>query len=185
MLFVRVMMIAELVEEDIGLRESGDLLGRKESGESFLPEIVSTFYFAFGLWGGSKAQGNLVEAQGGAELRKGVGLTGKEEGVVIDVQGQRQAAGDKGAGEEVEMRKENLARVDPRKGQQPAVIVDDFQEWKLLLTRREPPMGRGIVLPKLADLLDLPTADWLALPFVFCVWSEALSHGQTAHRGAV
>lgn len=49
----------------------------------------------------------------------------------------------------------------------------------------KPAMRRGIVLPELADLLDLPAADWLARLFVFGVWSEPLSESPAADGGAI
>ena len=61
------------------------MLGGKKRGEAFLPGVMQTFDFAFGLWGGREAQGDLVEMQGSAELGEGIGLMGKEEGMIIDV----------------------------------------------------------------------------------------------------
>ena len=55
MLFVGVVRMSELVEEEIRLRESGDLLGGKQGGKPFLPEVVSAFDFPFCLRSGCKA----------------------------------------------------------------------------------------------------------------------------------
>ena len=55
MLFVDVVMMTELVEEEIRFWESGNLLGGKQGWKSFLPEVVSAFDFTFCLRSGSKA----------------------------------------------------------------------------------------------------------------------------------
>ena len=83
--FIDVVVNAKLIDEGIGLQESGDMFSGEERGEAFLPEVVSTLYLAFGLRSRSEAQGDIIEAEGGAELGKSVWLVGEEEGVVIDV----------------------------------------------------------------------------------------------------
>lgn len=98
MFFVPVVVQAELVDEEVGFGESGDLFSGEEGGETFLPEVVRALDFSFGLRSGGEAEGDFVKAQGGAELGKGVWLAGEEKGVVIDVESQGQAAGGEGAG---------------------------------------------------------------------------------------
>ena len=63
-----------------------------------MPVVKTPFDFALGLGGGGEAQGDAVEVERGAQLAEGVGVMGVEEGVVGDVEGQRQAVGLKGAG---------------------------------------------------------------------------------------
>ena len=86
--FVAVVVEAEFFDEAVGLREGGDVFGREEGGETFLPEVVRALDFSFGLRGGREAQGDFVKAQGGAELGEGVWLAGEEKGVVVDIEGQ-------------------------------------------------------------------------------------------------
>jgi hypothetical protein len=86
--FVAVVVEAEFFDEAVGLREGGDVFGGEEGGETFLPEVVRALDFSFGLRGGREAQGDLVKAQGGAELGEGVWLAGEEKGVVVDIEGQ-------------------------------------------------------------------------------------------------
>lgn len=127
MLFVRIVMQAHRLEERVGWGEGGDLLGGKKGGETFLPEVMETFNFAFGLWGGRVAQGDLIEMEGGAELGEGIGLMSEEEGVIIDVECERQATSEKGAGEEVEMSQKRLAWVEPRQRHHAAVIIKELE----------------------------------------------------------
>src|SRR6476620_10470443 len=126
------------------------------------------FAFGLGCWGITK--GDFVEAQGRAKLGEGIGMMGKEEGVVIDVERERQADGQEGGGEEVEMSQKRFAWVDLGQWQKAAVIVDDLQQREIDLGVGKPSMRGSIILPELADLLNLPTADRLARACVFGVW---------------
>lgn len=110
---------------------------------------------------------------------------GEEEGVVIDVEREGQAAAGEGAGEEIEMGQEGLALVEPRQGQEPAVVVDDLKERQGLVTLGKPAVGRGIVLPELADLLHLPAAHGRRAGLELGVGSEALGQGPAPHGGAI
>lgn len=83
------------------------------------------------------------------------------------------------------MRQEVLALIDPGEGQESAVVIDDFQERKEFWPAGKPAMRRSIVLPELADLLDLPAAHGPSRRFVFGVGSQALSERPTAHGGAI
>ena len=79
--------------------------------------------------------------------------------MVVDIEGQREAMGAEGCGEEVEVGGEIFPLVEARPGEQAAVIIHDLQQWWLALLAVEPAVRGSIVLPKLADLLDLPAAD--------------------------
>ena len=67
-LFLGVVMAAELIEQSVGLGQRGDVLCGEEGREALLPEVMGAFDFALGLRSGRVAQGDCVEAQGGAEL---------------------------------------------------------------------------------------------------------------------
>ena len=150
-----------------------------------MPEVVRSLDFAFGLGSRGVAQGDFVKAQGAAELGKGLWLTGEEEGMVIDVKGQRQAVLTKGGWEEVEMSREVFALVDAGSGDQAAVVIDEAQKRRLALLAREPAMRRGIVLPELADVLNLPAADWTGRILARTQWNQTLSQSPSADRGAM
>ena len=183
--FLLVVVKAEFFEEEIGLGECGDVLGGEERREAFLPEVMGALDLAFGLWSGRVAQGDFVEAQGGAELGEGVGGAGEEEGVVVDVEGEWEAVGAEGGWEEVEMGGEIFAFVEAGAGDDAAVIVDDLEERGLAVLAVEPAVGRSIVLPELADLLNLPAAHGAGRFFARAERSEAFPQSPSAHRRAV
>ena len=68
MFFLFVAMHAQLVDQGVGRAEGGDGLGGEDRGQALLPEVVEAFDFSLGLRRGGVAQGDFVEAQGGAEL---------------------------------------------------------------------------------------------------------------------
>jgi hypothetical protein len=105
--------------------------------------------------------------------------------MVIDIEGQRQAVLAKGGREEVQMGRKVFALVDAGSGDQAAMVIDEPQERRLALLAREPAMGRGVVLPELADVLDLPTADWPRRILAGTQWSQTLSQSPSADRGAM
>ena len=150
-----------------------------------MPKVVRTLDLAFGLRSRRIAQGDFVKAQGAAELGQSVWLTGEEEGMVIDIEGQRQAVLAKGGRKEVEMSWEVFALVDASSGDQAAMVIDESQKRRLALLAREPAMRRGIVLPELADVLDLPAADRARWIFARADWSQTLTQSPSADRGAM
>lgn len=89
MFFVLITMLAKFMEQRVGHGDGGDGFGREECRQALLPVVVEPFDFALGLRGWSVAQGDLVEVQSSADLGEGLGRVGKEEGVVIDIEGQR------------------------------------------------------------------------------------------------
>ena len=158
-----IVVEAEIFEQGVGFREGGDVLGSEERREAFLPEVVGALDLAFGLRCGRVTQGDVVEAQGGADLGESLWLAGKEEGVVVDVESQREAVGEEGGGEKVEMGREVFALVNAGAGDDAAgspvhlpplfpsassMVVDDLQERRLTLLAVEPAMRRSVILPE-------------------------------------
>ena len=101
--FMLVGMGDELVEKVVGPDEFADVVGGQEGDETFLPIVVAPFDFAFGLRSWGVEEVDAVEVEGRAELGEGVGVVSVEEGVVVHVEGQRQAVSLKDTGEEVEV----------------------------------------------------------------------------------
>ena len=133
MFFVLIAVVEELCEQSVGGRQGGDLLGGEDGGEAFLPVIMEAFDLPLSLRSRSKAQGDIVEAQGGPELSEGFGSVGKKERVVIDVESQRYSAGPESTGKKVEMGEQGLSRVNLRVRNNPAMIVDDLKQMSGLM----------------------------------------------------
>lgn len=91
--FMLVGMGQHFVDQGIGRFQIDDFVGGKQWWQAVLKVLVAAFDFAFGLWRGCVAQSDAVEVQGGTELGEDLRGMGEEEGVVVHVQGQRQAVG--------------------------------------------------------------------------------------------
>ena len=81
--------------------------------------------------------------------------------MAIDVEINRKAVSGEGPGEQIEMAEEVFAGLEPIGGNDAAVISDEFEQRGLARTSDEPSEGRGIVLPKGADLCHLPATNRL------------------------
>src|SRR5687767_4726028 len=104
MFFVEVAMSLEFGNELVGRFQSGDVFAGKESRQSILPGLVVAFDFAFGLRSWGIAEGDTVKAQCIGQLG-GTGM-GEEQGMVIDIDLQWQAVGDKGGGQQIQVSQE-------------------------------------------------------------------------------
>jgi hypothetical protein len=182
--FVRVVVDAQRFEQRIGGGERGDLLGGEERGQPALPEIMGALDLALGLRSGRVAQRDFVKAERGTKLSERIRGVSEKEGVVIHVERQRQAGGEEGAGQIVQVSEERLARIEPRERDHAAVIIDGLEQNEQLVAVGEPAVRRSIVLPELADLLDGPSAHGPARGFELRIRSEPFGDGPAAHRGA-
>ena len=183
--FMLVGVGQELVEQLVGSGEFGNAVGGQERDKAFLPVVVTAFDFAFGLWGGSVTELDAVEVQGRAELGKGVRVVSVEEGVVVHIEGQREAVRLKGAGEEVEVGQQGFSGVEACAGVEARGIVEDFQEDLFIRTARQPGVRRGVILPERPVITGLPTFDGFGRSFVTGVGSEFVFDGPAADTGAV
>jgi hypothetical protein len=84
-------VIEELVEEDVGCGEFADVVSGQDVREAFLPVIMAAFDFAFGLGSWGEEEFDAIEVESGAELGESVWIVSVEEGVKIDIKGQRQS----------------------------------------------------------------------------------------------
>ena len=183
--FVCVGVGEELIEQRVGGLDGEDLIGGEQGREAFLPVVVAALDFAFGLGSGGVAQGDAVKMEGLAELGEGVRGVGEKEGMVIDVEGEREAVGEEDAGEEIEVSEERLGRVKTGAGVEAGGVVEDVEEGLFLKLAWQPCVWRGVVLPKRAEVAGLPAADGLGGLFVAGVRGEAVSDGPAADTGAV
>ena len=183
--FMLVGVGQELVEQLVGPGEFANAVGSEERNEAFLPVVVAAFDFAFGLWGGGVAELDAVEVQGRAKLGEGVRVVRVEEGVVVHIEGQREAVRLKGAGEEVEVGEQGFSGVEAGTGVEAGGIVEDFQEDLFSGAVRQEGVGCGVVLPEGAVVAGLPAFDGLGSGFVAGVGSELVSDGPAADTGTV
>lgn len=183
--FLGVVMEAQFFQQEIGRGKRGDVLGGKERWEPFLPKVMGALDLAFGLGSGGIAERDFVEAQGCAELGKGFGLVGEKEGMIVDVEGQGEAMGAESGGEKVEMGGKIFALIKSGARDQAAVVIEDLQERRLARLAVKPMVRGGVVLPELADLLDLPTAHRARRLFPRSAGRAALTQSPAADRGAI
>src|SRR6202012_2675481 len=102
---------------------------------------------------GSEAQAHSVEAQSRRQLSVRVRRMSKEESMIVHVEGQRQAVGLKRPAQEIEMGQKGFPLKEPCVDVPAAVIVQKIEQRRLPVLVGQPSVGRGVVLPKLADLL--------------------------------
>ena len=150
-----------------------------------MPVVVATFDFAFCLWRGGVAEGDAVKAEGLAELGVGVWNVGEKEGVIIDIEREREAVREEGEGEEMEMRREVFGGVNASAGVEASGVVEDVEKGIFTGIAGEPGVRRGIVLPERPEVADLPSADGFGGLFIASIWREFVSDSPSADGGAV
>ena len=115
-----------------------------------MPVIMAAFDFAFGLWGWSVTQRDAIEMECGPQLSERIRIMGVEEGVVVNVEGQRQAMDLEDTREVVKMSQERFSGVQVRASVQASGVIQEVQEDLLVGRARQPGMGAGVVLPESA-----------------------------------
>ena len=175
----------ELVEEVVGPDQFHDVVGGQEGDKAFLPVVMTAFDFTFGLGRWGVAELDAVKVERGPKLGEGVGVVGVEEGVEVDIKGQRQAVGLEDAGKEVEVGQEGFAGVKPCAGVETGGVVEDFQQDLLVGSAGQPGVRGGIVLPEGPVIAGLPAFDGFGSGFVAGVGSELMFDGPAADAGAV
>ena len=150
-----------------------------------LPEEVTPFDFAFGLWGWSVTEADTVEVQSSAQLGQGVGVMGEEQAMEIDIDFQGQAIGDEGGGQEIEISQEDFAFIDFGAGEDAAAIIEHVEHGKEPGAVGEPRMGRSIQLPEFADLAALPTFNRSRRAEVGPGVGEFVFHGPATNLGTI
>ena len=183
--FVLVGMGQELVEQAVGPDEFADLIGGQERWEAFLPVVMAALDFAFGLGRGRIEQFDAVAVERLAQLGKGVGVVGVEEGVKVHIEGQRQSVGLEGAGQEIEMGQQGFAGVEACAGVVTGGIVQNLEQHLLVGLAGQPGVGAGVVLPERAVVTGLPALDGFGRGFVAGVRGQLVGDGPATDAGAV
>lgn len=183
--FMGVVVQAQSVDVSVGVLKFSDLFAGKIRWETFLPELVFAFDFAFGLGGWSIKEANVVELEGRAQLGEGVGSMSEKQGVIIDVELKWAAIGKKGGGEEIEVRQEEFALIDFGAGENAAAIVKHVEHGIINVRLWEPAMRGGVELPDFADLGTLPAAHRRLWFFSRSGMSMTVLQSPVAHLGAI
>ena len=178
--FVLVPMEAQGLDMGIGLVDVRDLFTGEVSGQALLPEEVTAFDFALGLWGWRVTETDAVEVQGLAELGQGMRVMGKKEDVKIDIDFQRQATLDEGGGQEIQVGQEEFPFIDFRAGENAAAVVEHIDHGKQVGAVGEPGVGRSIQLPEFPNTAALPTLDRSRGAAVGFGVGEVVFHGPAA-----
>ena len=126
----RVAVGAEGIDVRIGHRDFGDFFTGEAGRQPPLPELMFAFDFAFGLGWGGVAEADVAELEGPAQLGERVGIVGKEEAVVIDVELQRPAMRQKGRRQEVEAGEQQFALVKLGAGEEAAAVSEQVAHGK-------------------------------------------------------
>ena len=182
--FVLVDMGQELIQKVVGPVEFLDAVGGQERREAFLPVVVAAFDFAFGLGCGRETQCDSVEVQCGSQLGQGVRCVGEEKGMIVHIEGQRQAMSLKGARQEIEVGQQGFAVVEAGAGVEAGGVVQEVVQALLVGIVGQPGMGAGVVLPECAQIAGLPAFDGLGPFFVTGVWRQLVFDGPAADAGA-
>ena len=183
--FVLIGVGEELVEQRVGAGQFDDAVGGQEGREALLPVIVAALDFALGLRGGGVAQGHAVEVQGRAQLGEGVRVVGVKEGVVIHVEGQRQAVRLESAGEEVEVSQEGFTGVKPGADVEAGGVVEQIQQALFVGRAGQEGVGRGVVLPERTVVAGLPAFDGFGRGFEAGVGGQLVGDGPAADAGPI
>ena len=147
--------------------------------------MMATFDFAFRLWSGCVAEGDAVKSESLAELGESARGVGEKERVIIDIKREREAVCEEGEGEEMEVRSEVLGVVNASAGVEAGGVVDDVEKGIFTGVAGEPSVRRSIVLPKCAEVADLPSADGFVGLFVASIRSEFVNDSPSADGRAV
>ena len=122
--FLGIVVEPQLVDVRVGFLDLSDVFAGKIGWQAALPELVLALDFPLGLrrWGIQET--NVVKLESGAELGEGVGISGEENTVIIDVELQWAAISQESGGQKIEVRKQQLPVVDFGAHKHAAAIVE-------------------------------------------------------------
>jgi len=175
----------DCVEECVCGRDGVDGVGRENRRKTFLPVVVAAFDFALGLSRGGVAEGDPIKLESLAELGERVRSVGEKERMVIDVESEREAVREEGAGEKIEMSGEVFGGVNAGAGVQARGVVDDVQKRLFVRVAGEPSVRSGVILPKRTEVAGLPATNRFGRLFVTGVWREVVGDSPAADAGAI
>jgi hypothetical protein len=142
--FVSVAMVAQLVEQRVGLLGGGDALSCEEAGQAALPVKVLAFDLALGLGGAGIAETDAVEVKRSAQLGEGLGALREEEAVAIDIEFEGQAVFTEGGGQKTQVGQERFPMEELCAGADAGTIIEQVQQRVVSMDTGEPGMRGGI-----------------------------------------
>ena len=154
--FLGVVMEPQLVDVRVGSFDLRDVFAGKIRREAALPELVLALDFPLGLGRWGIQETNVVKFERGPELGQGVGISGEENTVIIDVELQWAAISQESGGQKIEVGEQEFPVVDFGAHKHAAAIVEHIEHGEVQHTGGEPAMRRSIQLPEFADLGALP-----------------------------
>ena len=110
--FVGVAVEAQSIDVGVGDFDLGDLFAGEIRRQPSLPELVFPLDFSFGLGCWRIKEANVVKFKRRAQLSQSLGILGKKEGMVIDVNLQWSAVGQERGREEIEVGQQEFAAIN-------------------------------------------------------------------------
>jgi len=183
--FVLVGMGQEMIEQAISALEFNDIISRQQRWQTLLPVVVTSFDFTFGLRCWRITKSHAVEVQSGAELSEGFRSMGEEEGVVIDIECQRQAVDQEDTREKIEVGQEGFAVVEACAGIIAGGVIQQIEQDLFVRGIGKEGVRTGIILPKRAVIPGLPAFDHFACRLGAYVRSQMILDRPTPNAGPI
>ena len=185
MSFVLVAMEAQGVDVNVGNVDVGDFFTGEVGGQAALPILMRALDFSFGLWRWSIKETDVVKLEVPAQLSKRVGIFGKKDGVIIDVDLQRASVSQEGGRKEIQIGEQEFPAINFRGDKESAAIIEHIDHGEIQRTGRKPAMGCGVQLPKFADLGALPATHWGSWAFEGGRMLTLIFHSPETNLGAI
>lgn len=109
----------------------------------------------------------------------------EEEGVIINVEGQRQAMSAKSTIQKIQMSQESFSMIEASRDVVASGVIEQIKQDMFLGLERQPKMGRSVILPQGAKISSLPAFDRLGCFFITSIRSQMVFDGPAANAGAV
>ena len=144
---------------------------------------MAAFDFAFGLRGGSVAQGDAIEVEGSAQLGKSIRGVGEKERVIVHIERQWQAVDGEYAREKIQVCQQSFGRIKTSPGIIASGIIENIQENLFIGSARQPAVRRGVVLPKGTPITGLPAFYRPGLGFEASIRGQMVLDGPATNTG--
>lgn len=157
--FMGIAVESQSVDVGIGDFDLGNLFADEIGWKSALPELVFALDFPLGLWRWGIEETNVVKLECPAQLGERIGILREKDGVIIDVDLQGSAIAQESGGKKIKVGQEEFSIIEFGTNEYAAAIVEHVEHRVVDRRSGKPAMGRGIQLPKFADLRSLPAAN--------------------------